>query len=135
MMNTTTLDHDEDVCQFKMAGIRKWPDIDCWKKLLESEWLPMVIVPMEFRTHHEDDLSATRTFGYDAEGRQCYYAHRFAISSLYSDDDDLYYESPAYRERVESWRLTDGRWLVYRLTDKGGCSSSDGFALADCCPL
>jgi hypothetical protein len=91
-----------------------------WQQHLPVEWRDSVIAPLDFTTHREYEMAASRSFGYDGEGRACYYAHRYALDASRSDDDEDFYRVVAYGEAVLAWRLRDERWLIYRRIYTGG---------------
>ena len=99
-----------------------------WLRLLPAEWRDMVIEPFSLEQHREYEMAATRSFGYDIDGANCYYAHNYALNECRSDDDEEFYEVLAYGEAVHAWRLRDDRWLVYRVIHAAGdCATSRGF--------
>ena len=59
-------------------------------------------------------MSAKRTVGYDEDDQPCYCAFHYVLTTLKSDDGELFYEAPEYAEALSSWRLRDERWLIYR---------------------
>jgi len=131
-MNGTN--NESDALRFRVIERRKWPDICCWQELLTAEWLPLVITPASLNPDQACEIGAKRVFGFDANGRRCYYARRFAIPTLRSDDNDEFYKASAYREQVEAWLLMDDRWLIYKLMHIRGCTFNYGFNLAESCP-
>ncbi len=99
-----------------------------WKSTLPTEWRSAAISPLTFANYRDYEIPASRTLGYDEDGTACYYRHVYILSVLCSDDDDEFYETIAYGEEVEGWRLRDTRWLVWRiLHEDGGCRGNRGF--------
>jgi hypothetical protein len=99
-----------------------------WQKALPVEWRDATIAPLHFKQYREYEIPASRTLGYDEEGQPCYYRHTYIISSLRSDDDEEFYESIAYGEEVQAWRLRDERWLIWRIVHEDGvCRGNRGF--------
>ncbi len=94
-----------------------------WLMFLPAEWRSMVIEPIYFKQHREYEIAASRSFGYDADDCTCYYAHRYALNEIRSDDDEDFYEVVAYGESVHAWRLRDERWLIYRIAHTAGDST------------
>ena len=90
-----------------------------WRAFLPAEWRSMVSAPLAFRHYEEPELEALRVFGEDEDGAACYYAHRYLIRDLRSDDGEEFYLAPAYGESITAWRLRDGRWLVHRVVSVG----------------
>ena len=92
-----------------------------WAPALPREWLDAVESPLYFTAYREYEMAAERCLGYDADDHPCYRAHRVLLTRLQSDDDEEFYEAPAYYEEMAAWRLRDERWLVFRrqLADDG----------------
>jgi hypothetical protein len=106
-----------------------------WLDLLPKAWREMAIKPLDFVDHHEYEIAASRSLGYDVDGQLCYYAHGYALDEPRSDDDDEFYLVVAYSETVHAWRLRDDRWLIHRIAHHGGeCAPGRGFYCfaADC---
>jgi hypothetical protein len=98
-----------------------------WRDLL-AEWREMVVVPLDFDFFGDAEVDAERVIGYDENRERCYCAHRYVVTTLRSDDDEDYYIVPAYGESQTSWRLRDGRWLIYRVVmGAEDCSAQKGF--------
>lgn len=85
-----------------------------WLKRLPDEWLDAVEPPLYFEQYSDYEISAERAVGYDVDDRPCFTSHRFLLTSLASDDDDVFYEIVTYAEEMAAWRMRDGRWLVFR---------------------
>lgn len=85
-----------------------------WLERLPDEWLDAVEVPLYFEQYSEYEINAERAVGYDADDKPCFTSHRFLLTRLASDDDDVFYEIVTYAEEMAAWRLRDERWLVYR---------------------
>ncbi|MEY4593071.1 MAG: hypothetical protein RIR18_1966 [Pseudomonadota bacterium] len=99
-----------------------------WKLHLPREWRDQVVVALDFIEHREYEMVASRCFGYDEDDSLCYYAHRFLLDALGSDDDEEFYSVVTYGEMVIGWRMRDDRWLIYRVvhsSEEGG--SGRGF--------
>ncbi len=101
-------------------------DID-WRARLPPNWRDAVDAPLYFRHYREYEIDAQRTVGYDEDDRPCFVAHEVFLTRLSSDDDEEFYESIAYADSMSAWRLHDGRWLVLRITQPGGCAIDGGF--------
>ena len=99
-----------------------------WQKELPGEWRTTAIAPLSFASYREYEMPASRTLGYDAKGQACYYRHTYILGSLCSDDDEEFYETIAYGEEVQAWRLHDERWLIWRIVhEDGDCRGNRGF--------
>jgi hypothetical protein len=88
-------------------GVRWWQDLPAARR-------DLVVVPLRFDVLREYEILADRTNGYDENDEACYCAYRFVLSSLRSDDDEVFYEEPSYAESTVAWRLRDERWLIFR---------------------
>ncbi len=98
-----------------------------WQRALPAKWRTAVVAPVRFSTHSEDDMPASRSFGYDELGKTCYYHHAFLLDTLRSDDDEDFYEAVVYAEEVHAWRMRDERWLTWRIEGQGGdCKGNRG---------
>lgn len=77
--------------------------------------------------------AAHRVVGYDADGLPCYWAARYRLTELRSDDDDLFYEETVHAETLTAWRLRDERWLIHRTVygDDGQGTTHRFFAFSD----
>jgi hypothetical protein len=97
-------------------GLRKgrFENEPAWLEHLPDEWLDAVEAPLYFEQYSEYEINAERAVGYDADDRPCFATHRFLLTSLVSDDDEEFYEVVTYAEEMATWRMRDGRWLVYR---------------------
>ena len=91
-----------------------------WQRNLPADWRAAAIAPLAFTHYRDYEIPASRTFGHDEDGATCYYRHVYILSSLDSDDDGEFYETIAYGEEVEAWRLRDERWLVWRIAHNYG---------------
>ena len=99
-----------------------------WQKALPAEWRTAAVSPLHFSTYREYEMPASRTLGYDEDGTPCYYHHVYILGALHSDDDEEFYETVAYGEEVEAWRLRDERWLIWRIVhEEERCSGNRGF--------
>lgn len=56
------------------------------QQALPAEWRAEAIAPLRFTTHRDYEMPASRTLGYDKDGRACYYQHAFALGEPRSDD-------------------------------------------------
>lgn len=92
-----------------------------WQQALPAEWRHAAIAPHRFDTWRDYEIDAARTVGFDAEDKPCFCRHAFALDTLRSDDDDEFYAAVVYGEEVRAWRLSDGRWLVWRSEYQEGC--------------
>lgn len=98
-----------------------------WDRHLPDIWSDHVDAPLYVNKFREYEMPAERTVGYDASDKPCFTSHRFALTQIHSDDDEEFYETVSYYEEMASWRLRDGRWLVYRIINSGQCNSPRGF--------
>ena len=80
---------------------------------LPEEYVPLVIQPVNLARFAEPSLGAEREMGYDPQGTCCYYMHRYMLTRVLLDDEDVFYEEVVYSEWVCAWRLDDGRWLRF----------------------
>jgi hypothetical protein len=94
-------------CSARAGNIQWWKD-------LPAQWQTQAVAPVRFDIFHEYEMAADRTIGHDEDQQACYCALRYMLTELRSDDDDQYYEAPAYAESIIAWRLHDGRWLILR---------------------
>ena len=124
----------DTTCHHRGTGCVERPDHPCWQQTLTAEWAWRVTHPVTFRTASDPEVAAMRVRGYDPDGAQCYYAHRYAIPTPCSDDGEEFYEVVAYAEHVEAWLLLDGGWLVYRLQREDGRGIRHGFQVESQCP-
>lgn len=85
-----------------------------WWHRLPAQWRDMVVAPLAFDLFREPELDAERVFGYDPDGKACYYAHRYLLREPRSDDGEEFYAAAAYAESVTAWLLRDERWLIHR---------------------
>lgn len=85
-----------------------------WTEELPAALQALVVRPTRFDVHSDYEMQAERTHGRDAANAPCYNAFRFVLTQLHSDDDEVFYEAPAYAESLTAWRLLDDRWLVCR---------------------
>jgi len=85
-----------------------------WLQELPAEWRGQVVAPARFDVFMEYEMAADRTIGRDANDEPCYCALRYLLTELRADDEDVFYETPAYAESVLAWRLHDLRWLTLR---------------------
>ena len=108
------------------SGVRHSPrnrDPD-WQKDLPEEWRAAVIGPLDFATWKEYEMPASRSLGYDEDGKPCYYRHVFLLDALRWDDDEEFYAAIVYGEDVHAWRLRDERWLIWRVVHQEDDSRS-----------
>lgn len=87
-----------------------------WKSDLPAHLTALVVEPVSLEVHREYEMQAERVQGRDRENAPCFYEHRYVLTQLRTDDDDVFYEVPVYVEALTSWRLIDERWLVCRTT-------------------
>lgn len=85
-----------------------------WRRLLPAQWQLEVVVALDFASFRDYEIAAGRCFGYDEDGRGCYYAHDYALVEPRSDDDESFYAALTEAETQRAWRLRDGRWLSFR---------------------
>lgn len=90
---------------------RRDPD---WRALLPVEWASQVVEPALFRRFRDYEIISERVLGYEDEDLPCYCEHYFVLTDVRSDDDEVYYLATNYWEHLVSWRLIDGRWLIFR---------------------
>ena len=107
-----------------------------WQQALPAELQAVAIAPISFTVHHEYEMPAFRTLGYDEEGMTCYYCHSFVLGEPRSDDDEEFYEALVHGEEVQAWRLRDERWLVWKIVQKeGDCRGNQGcYSIAQSMP-
>ncbi|MBK1700617.1 hypothetical protein [Thiococcus pfennigii] len=91
-----------------------------WWSQLTPEWRHQVVVPQRFRVFEEYEVAASRILGYDEAGDPCFCACDYRLTELRSDDDEEFYQAAVYAESLTTWRLLDGRWLVYRRVEPLG---------------
>lgn len=115
-MTTPTETRNESIHHRARPGLRKgrFENEPAWLEHLPDEWLDAIEAPLYFEQYSEYEINAERAVGYDADDRPCFATHRFLLTELVSDDDDEFYEAVAYAEEMATWRMRDGRWLVYR---------------------
>jgi hypothetical protein len=92
------------------------PPAPRWYADLPREFKDLVMTPVQFERHQEYGIRAERVIGRDVFDRLCFCDFNYVDTRLLSDDDEAFYEVPAYSESVTSWRLVDARWLVCRTT-------------------
>jgi len=98
-----------------------------WNRHLPADWSDAIDAPLYFRHHHEYEIAARRSLGYDADDQPCFITHRYVLTRLATDDDEEFYEETLFSEELHAWRLRDERWLVYRIHQVGHCNSPRGF--------
>lgn len=112
-----------------VPGVARTAQQPSWRDRLPPALREMVATPLTFKVFRDRELPAERCFGYDAQHDPCYYAHRFSIQELRSDDDEEFYACTLYGESLAAWRLHDGHWLIHRIVhsdeqcDEQGCYS------------
>lgn len=107
-----------------------------WLADLPAHLATLVVAPVSLEVHREYEMQAERVQGRDAANAPCFYEHRYVLTQLRTDDDEVFYEVPVYAEALTSWRLIDERWLVCRTTvDRLGRSGAQTqFTLSACMP-
>lgn len=80
---------------------------------LPEAYVELVIQPVNISRFAEPSAGAEREMGFDPQGACCYYMHRYTMTRVLLDDEDVFYEEVAYSELVCAWRLDDGRWLRF----------------------
>lgn len=106
-----------------------------WWRRLPAEWREMAVPPLSYDVFREAELEAERMFGYDPDGRVCYYAHRYVLREPRSDDGEDFYSAAAYAESVAAWLLRDERWLIHRIVRVGeDCDGQSFYSFSDCMP-
>ncbi|AGA89668.1 hypothetical protein Thimo_0832 [Thioflavicoccus mobilis 8321] len=91
-----------------------------WWSQLTPAWRHQVVVPHSFHVFEEYEVAASRVLGYDEVGERCFCAYDYRLTDLRSDDDEEFYQAAVYTESLATWRLLDGRWLVYRRVEPLG---------------
>lgn len=86
-----------------------------WRQGLPAEWEDAIAAPLVFEIQREYEIIATRVIGRDANNLACYCKYSYALSELYCDDDDVFYEATASAVELSAWRIQDCRWLVRRI--------------------
>ncbi len=87
-----------------------------WSADLPAHFSALVVAPVALEVHREYEMQAERVQGRDSANAPCFYEHRYVLTQLRCDDDEVFYEVPVYVETLTSWRLIDERWLVCRTT-------------------
>src|SRR3989339_692466 len=87
-----------------------------WSDDLPLSLKDLVVTPISFDVFQEYELLADRICGRDDTNQPCCSAFRLVQTQLRSDDDEVFYERPAYAESLTSWLLIDERWLICRTT-------------------
>ena len=107
-----------------------------WMADLPVHLTAWVVAPVALQVHREYEMQAERVQGLDRANAPCFYEHRYVLTQLRTDDDEMFYEVPVYVEAVTSWRLLDERWLVCRTTidRQGGAGAQTQFTLSTCMP-
>lgn len=100
---------------------------DDWLKHLPEAWLGAIDQPLYFRHYSEYEICAERSVGYDAEGKPCFTAHQFILTSTAAGDDEAPCEVVTYAEEMAAWRLRDERWLIFRTATTSPCNPPRGF--------
>ncbi|NJA89530.1 hypothetical protein HCX48_09880 [Rhodocyclus tenuis] len=117
-MDKSPINHTQDTVWHGRFRAPRRPARDTqdvrWQDDLPPAYKDLVIVPLRFEILHEYEILANRTNGYDENEQACYCAYRFVLTSLRSDDDEMFYEEPTYAETTVAWRMRDERWLIYR---------------------
>jgi len=107
-----------------------------WLSDLPEHLSAWVVAPVSLDVYREYEMQAERVHGRDSANAPCFYEHRYVLTQLRTDDDDMFYEVPVYVEALTSWRLIDERWLVCRTTiDRlGGAGAQTEFTLSASMP-
>lgn len=92
-----------------------------WCRHLPREWLAQIVRPTVFMRYREYEMPAERVVGLASDDEPCFCEHFFVLNTLQSDDDEEFFVATSYREHLVSWRLRNGRWLIYRMI--GGCEA------------
>lgn len=96
-----------------------------WQIGLPANWRECVVVPFRFDIYWEYQVDAARVLGCDASGAPCYSAHRYVLTRLRYEEDEIFYEVIAYRDERFAWLLQDGQWLVrHTVTSHEDCDHS-----------
>lgn len=121
---------DAQSCPARTAQQQRWL-VD-----LPQDLQALVVAPVCMDVFREYEMQAERAQGRDAANTPCFYEFRYVLTTLRSDDDEVFYEAPVYAETLTSWRLIDERWLVCKTTlDRTEHRSSHtSFSLSDCMP-
>lgn len=92
---------------------------DEWAEGLPASWRDAAVAPLDFLRSREYEALAERVVGYDEAGAPCYSRYIYRHKELRSDDGEEFYEETLHAEVGCSWRLRDGRWLVWRRVERG----------------
>lgn len=102
-------------------------DLDhLWQRHLPQPWQAAVARPLHLAHYREYEMDASRTVGYDVDGKPCFVAHHFVLAAE-GTRTAAEASTTAYSEDLAAWRLHDDRWLVFRITGTGAASLPQGF--------
>ena len=105
-----------------------------WRQHLPREWRRLVVAPLTIERFRDYEMAAERTIGRDEDESPCYFATRFVVTDLRSDDDEEYYQVATYAEALTAWRLRDGRWLIHRMINREGEDATTFYSFSEQMP-
>jgi hypothetical protein len=82
---------------------------------IPQQYREKVVPPVRVESHVDHSAQASKSHGFDRDGRRCYYRHAFTLSEQRFDADEFPLEVDVYEEQVLAWRLTDGSWLKLKV--------------------
>lgn len=83
-----------------------------WRQGLPRDCFDLVVPPRRFRTHRDEEASAQKLNGFDADGQRCFVRHDHTLVIEGFDIDEMPITVAVRHERRTAWRLHSGQWLL-----------------------
>lgn len=93
------------------APLNAVPQAAPWRQGLPRHHTHLVVVPLHYSSHADEEACASKLNGFDAQGQRCFVRHDHTAVVAHFDIDECLHEVPVQHERRSAWRLHDGRWL------------------------